>query len=286
MTRSTGTGRAGTGRAGTGLAALGALASAGAIGAWGLQVAPAPFPHFPQASGPAEWVPVREGLPEPVDRWIRAVHGAEVPIIRSVVVTGRARIRPFGVWMPARFRFTHDAGRGYRHYIEATWFGRPFMKVDERYVDGRSLVEIPLVGTDEGPKVEQAANLGMWAELSSAAPSVLVTDPRVSWRPLDALTARLVVPLGEDATDEFVARFDPATGGLDSLEAWRYRSSKDRDRILWTASTVRGPVVGPYRLPATGEATWADQGRPWARFTAEDIRTNVDVDAYLRSRGI
>ena len=39
-----------------------------------------------------------------------------------------------GIAFPARFRFIHEAGRGYRHYIEATVFGLPLMKVNERYL--------------------------------------------------------------------------------------------------------------------------------------------------------
>ena len=108
--------------------------------------------------------------PRPVERWYRTLYGDSIPVVDSVVITGRARVRPAGpVWFPARFRFTHDAGKGYRHYIEATWFGIPVIKVNERYVDGKSLMEL-LWTTDQGPKVEQAANLGMWAELSSGGP--------------------------------------------------------------------------------------------------------------------
>lgn len=277
-------------RAAVGAAAVvaGAAVAARAVADAGARVEPEPFADFPEPSRPPRaHVPLPDGLPEPVDRWLRGIYGDRVPVVGSVVITGRGRINPFGMWMPARFRFTHDAGRGYRHYIEATLFGRTILAVNERYVDGRSLMEIPVVGTDSGPQVEQAANLGMWAELAAAAPSVLVTDPRVRWRQLDRYTAHLDVPLGDDGHDWFVARFDPASGGLASLEAWRYRSSKETAKTLWIATNeLDGPVVGPLRLPAAGTATWADRGEPWARFVTEDIRTDVDVTAYLRARGI
>jgi hypothetical protein len=270
-----------------GLLAGAAVAGAGvaALRAGG-RVEPEPFPPFPEPSGlPADVMPLPAGLPDPVLRWLRGHYGDEVPVVRSVVITGRGRINPFGVWMPARYRFTHDAGHGYRHYIEATWGGRPVLAVNERYLDGRALMEIPVVGTDEGPQVDQAANLGMWAELAAAAPSVLVTDPRVRWRPLDDDTATLEVPFG-DARDSFVVRFDPGTGGLRQLEAWRWRSSKDPAKVLWIAATEPGRTIGPHRLPAVGTATWADRGEPWARFVAEEIRTDVDIAASLRARGI
>lgn len=265
----------------TAAAALGAAASAGA------RVEPDPFPDFPEPSRPprAE-IPLPAGLPAAVHRWLHGAYGDRVPVVGTVVVTGRARMRPFGVWLPARFRFLHLAGHGYRHYIEATLFGRPVITVNERYLDGRALIEIPVVGTDQGPKVDQAANLGMWAELAAAAPSVLVTDPRVTWREIDAETAQLDVPFGEAARDSFTVRFDPVTGAMRSMETWRYRSSSDPEKILWIAATEPGPKVGPLGLPAVGTATWADQGDPWARFVTEDIRTDVDLAGALRARGL
>src|SRR5450759_1983603 len=204
------------------------------VGWLGLQVQPAPFPDYPEASqAPSRTVAMPAGLPKPVERYFRGLFGHQVPVIDSVVITGRGRIRPMGFWMPARTRFTHDAGRGYRHYIEACWFGLPFMKINERYVDGASLMEIPIVGNDSGPKVEQAANLGMWAELWSAAPSVLLTDPRVRWEAVDDTTSRLIVPLGDSgATDSFTVRFDRETGAIASMEALRYRDSKG-GKVPW-----------------------------------------------------
>lgn len=264
-----------------------AVAGLGAATAAGAQVEPDPFPDFPQPSGPPRThVPLPAELPRAVHRWLHDIYGDRVPVIETVVMTGRARIRPFGFWLPARFRFLHQAGHGYRHYIEATLFGRPVLTVNERYLDGRSLIEIPVIGTDQGPQVNQAANLGMWAELAAAAPSVLVTDPRVTWREIDAETAQLDVPFGEAARDSFAVRFDPLTGAMRSMETWRYRSSSDPEKILWIAATEPGPTVGPLSLPAVGTATWADQGDPWARFVTEDIRTDVDLSRALRARGL
>ena len=265
----------------------GALVALLAVGWLGLQVQPAPFADYPEAShAPTRTIAMPAGLPKPVESYYRGLFGDEVPVIDSVVMTGRARIRPMGFWMPARTRFTHDAGKGYRHYIEACWFGLPFMKINERYVDGASLMEIPIIGNDSGPKVEQAANLGMWAELWSAAPSVLLTDPRVRWETVDDETARLTVPLGDaGATDTFTVRFDRATGRIASMEAMRYRDSKG-EKMLWTAKTESGGSVGPWHTPATGSAAWANMDGPWAYFTTEDLRYNVDVSRYLWAKGL
>jgi hypothetical protein len=257
-----------------------------AVGWLGFQFKPAPFEAYPEASQPAETVPLPEGLPTPVERYYRAAYGDEIPVVHSVVITGRGEMRPFGLWLPARYRFTHDAGQGYRHYIEATWFRIPIMKVNERYVDGEALMELPWM-KDEGDKLDQAANIGMWAELAASAPAVFLTDPRVSWQAVDDETAILIVPFGDDATDTFVVRFDPATDQITSLEAMRYHDSKSPVKVLWIASYQEGSApIGDAGVPKTGLATWLDQGKPWAYFTAEDIRINVDVDEYLRARGL
>jgi hypothetical protein len=110
----------------------------------GLQVKPKSFmPYAENTPDILKTIPLPEGLPVPVDRFYKTIYGDDVPVIDTVVIKGRATISPFGMKMPARFLFVHNAGRDYRHYIEATWFGIPIMKVNESYVDGNSYFELP-----------------------------------------------------------------------------------------------------------------------------------------------
>jgi hypothetical protein len=255
------------------------------IGWLGLRIQPKPFAAYSGKTPPLDRMPLPAGLPAPVERYYRALYGEEVPLFETAVVSGRAKMRPFGVTLPARFRFIYEAGQGYRHYIEATFFGIPFLKVNEQYLDGHGRMEIPIVGVAEGPKTDQAGNLGMWAE-AIYLPAIWLTDPRVRWEAIDEETALLIVPFG-DEEQQFVVRFDRQTGGLLLMEAMRYRDEAG-EKILWLAASVPGDSVeaGGARLNATGSATWLDQGTPWAIFTVEEIVYNVEVREAIRGRGL
>lgn len=254
------------------------------IGWLGFQIKPAPFLPYPEQTPPLKTVPLPNGLPAPVERFYRTVYGEEIPVIETVVIKGRAVINPFGVKLPARFLFVHNAGKDYRHYIEATWFGMPFMKVNEGYLDGKSFFESPMGTINDDASTNQAANLAIWAE-ANWFPSIWLTDERVRWEPVDDTTALLYVPF-EDREENFVMRFNPETGLLDSMEAMRYRDAGDQaKKILWITKSLEGKKIEGTKLGAVGSATWLDQGKPWAVFALEEVKYNVNVREYIRQRG-
>ena len=254
--------------------------------AWlGLQVNPQPFPPYAEQSPELQTVPLPAGLPAPVERFYRTVYGDRVPVIETAVLTGRATIRPVGdIPLPARFVFVHNAGRDYRHYIEATFFGLPLLRVNEGYVDGESFFESPMGTYYDDPNTNQAANLALWAE-AGWFPSLWLTDPRVRWQAVDEVTALLYVPF-ESQEENFVVRFNPATGLIDSMEAMRYREAGEgKPKTLWITRNLEGSTLPGSKLSAIGSATWLDQGRPWATFSVETIALNVDVSEDVRQRG-
>jgi hypothetical protein len=254
------------------------------LGWLGLQIQPISFSAFSQRSATLKTVPLPKGLPAPVERFYRQVYGENVPVITSAVITGRATMRPAGpITFPARFRFTHDAGKGYRHFIEVTFFGLPILTANERYLDGKSRMEITLIGNDEGEKLDQAGNLGMWSE-AMWFPAIFLTDPRVHWEPVDDVTALLVVPFN-NTQERYVVRFDPNTGLINWMEAMRYRSSTDQSKILWLNQAVEWGTRDGKSFMVSGAATWMDDGKPWATFTVEDVVYDVDVQGYIRAKG-
>ena len=260
------------------------LAALSSIGWLGLQTKPRPFLAYPEKTGALKTISLPSGLPAPVEHFYNAVYGDKIPVIETAVIKGRATIAPFGVKLPARFVFVHNAGEDYRHYIEATWFGIPVLNVNEGYLDGKSFFESPMGNIYDDASTNQAANLAVWAE-AAWFPSIWLTDPRVRWEAVDEKTALLFVPF--DGQDEnFVMRFNPETGLLDSMEAMRFRDSGPQaKKILWITRNIEGKKIAGSQLDAIGSATWLDQGRPWAIFTLEEVNYNVDVSQYIRKKG-
>ncbi|HZD56415.1 MAG TPA: DUF6544 family protein [Anaerolineales bacterium] len=261
---------------------LGVLAALTALGWVGLRIKPAPFSPFPQRQPQLQTQPLPGGLPAPVERFYRQIYGNRVPVVTSAVISGRANMRISGITFPARFRFTHAAGQGYRHYIETTFFGFPIMRVNERYLDGKGLMELPF-GTFQGPKIDQGGNLGLWGESTFFA-AFFLTDPRVRWEPVDETTALLFVPF-QAGEQTFVVRFDPESGMLDRLEAMRYKGEESQSKTLWIPQVLEWSTVNGNPTMYRTAITWFDEGTPWVVFDVDEIVLNVDVREYIRARG-
>jgi hypothetical protein len=206
------------------------------------------------------------------------------PVIETAVLSGRGKMRPFGPFhIPARFRFTHIAGQGYRHYIEATLFGIPVFKVNERYLEGKSLFELPFGVVDDDPKQNQGANLGLWSE-SVWLPSIFLTDPRVRWEAMNDETALLVVPF-KDEEETYVVRFDPATGLVSYFESMRYQGPESQEKVLWLNEALGWSELNGVSTMTQAAAIWLSEYTPWAYFKLEEAVFNADVEEYIWQKG-
>lgn len=256
----------------------------------GLQIQPKPFSNYSAPATPLQTITLPDDLPAPVERFYRQMYGDSVPVIDSAVISGIGRLRINGITLPARFRFVHISGQDYRHYIETTLFGLPLLKVNEHYVNGKARLELPF-GVSEGAKVDQGANLALWAE-AIWMPSLWVTDSRARWEAIGENSATLIVPFKQEAgastfeEEYFTVSFDPETGLLRSMQSMRYKGEESREKTLWINEVVEWQTLGDFTQPVRSAVTWQDEDSPWARFTTLEIVYNADVSSYVQQSGI
>lgn len=249
----------------------------------GLKIQPKPFPAFITTIPQINTIPLPDNLPVPVERFYRELYGDNVPLIHSAVISGTGRLRINGITLPARFRFVHNAGQDYRHYIETTNFGQPLLKVNEHFLGGHGRLELPF-GVSEGEKIDQGANLALWAE-AVWMPSLWVTDPHVRWEPFNDNNAILIVPFGEEE-ERFTVHFDELTGKLSSMESMRYKATDSQNKTLWINEVVEWQIHNEFWQPVRTNVTWMDEGSPWARFTTLEVIYNSDVTSYIQISGL
>ncbi len=249
---------------------------------FGLRVQPAPFSPYTATAEPMHRVALPDGLPQPVERYYRLVYGDQVPAYRTAVLSGRGTARFMGITMPARLRFTHDSGQGYRHYIETTFYGRPLLRVNETYRDGHTRLELPFGVVEDDPGVDSAANQGLWAE-TFVYPGYMVTDPRLRWEAVDENSAMLFVPY-QDGEQEFSLDFDPWTGMITRFTTLRYRDEK-LGLIRWWGDFFYGEDENGDPVVEEFTATWEDEGTPWLRVRFDEAVFNTDVGEYIQGRG-
>jgi hypothetical protein len=267
------------------LVAGSSLALLGSAGWLGLRIKPAPFPPHTERTPELGTTELPSDLPEPIRRHFRASLGERVPRIESAVVWGRANFMVGGLWTRMRFKGYYVPGREFRRDMEITWFGIPILRGSDAYLGGEGSLEITgLVNTSSRREnFDQGQNLAMWAEAPFTTPSVLVLDPRVRWEPIDAHTARLIVPFGE-REEVLHAEFDPQTGLMRSMSGMRYRNHE------WTKTPWRGEfsewrMLHGIKVPHRNVAIWEDQGEPYGIFEIEGAEYNVDVSEKIPADG-
>lgn len=250
----------------------------------GLQIRAKGFPAVAAGAAP-RMIPLPADLPAPVQRFARALFGDSLPEVQSAVVTGVGRLAPFGVPLPARFRFYYDAASSsYYHDIEVAWFNLPFMRIHERNLEGHTILDLSLLGkVEDAPHTNRAAVQGYWAEVLAWVPSIALTDSRVRWEAVDDTTARLHLP-GLDEVEAFTVRFDAQTGLPTEVETMRYQDETRPERWHWRNYIREWGEVNGLRVPVRSQTQWNDDA-PWATWEIEQVALNAEVTARLAQFG-
>jgi hypothetical protein len=238
------------------------------VGYWGLQIAPKPFEAFGQATPELKTVPLPAGLPQPVERFYRAVYGGRIPVIETAVMTGQGHMKLFGINLPMRMQVYHRAGQEFYRILQPTWFGVPIATLYDTYLNGVAHVDQPGF-PDNHPKMNSASNLALWADFNNL-PALYLTDARVKWEAIDDTHARLLVPSPEGGQDAFTVTFNPATGRLLATDVARWRNPGDAQKSVWHTVNKDG----------TGYVSW-DSEAPWFNIQITETLVNVDVSRYF-----
>jgi hypothetical protein len=242
-------------------------------------------PSFPTLDGGHDLgsMPLPTDLPPVVQRYGQAVFGDSVPVVESAIVVGRATIRQNGIALPARLKIYYDASGDYYHYFEVTWFGYPVMRVNERYLDGHTILDIPGEHVENDVKTDHAANQGFWSEAFAWVPSILFTDSRIRWEAINDTSARLIIP-DTDAEEAFTIQFDPETGLPTELTTLRYQRQHSETRSRWTNHILEWSEMNGVQIPVRAETQWDDE-QPWAEWHIEQVIYNTDVSGRFEQFG-
>lgn len=254
------------------------------IGWLGFQIEPDSFPPHPDKMQDSGAVEVPPDLPEPVLRYYKTAAGSQVPVIKSAVVWGKAKLRINGIWMPVRFKAYYLPGQAFLRYLEVTWFGKTILRVSDSYMNGQGSMKIEglLNMRETGEKIDQGQNLAMWGE-AVFTPSLAITDTRARWEAVDDETVRLVIPYGVQ-NDSLLYKFDKKTGLISNVSAQRYRGQEDK-KTPWLIEFMEWKTFHSVKIPVRFAVIWENDVSPWSYWTVEGVEYNVDIADNLSVGG-
>jgi len=218
-------------------------------------------------------IEIPQGLPAPLHRYLCAVAKGDthLPKIDSMVVCGRAWAN-FGMWVPIRFRLTHQPGKAFERYMEITWFGIPVLKAIDRFVHGKGMTG-PVGNAATGPEIDQGSNMVLYAE-APLMPSLFV-DKRLRWEAVDDDTATLFFPF-EEGEDKLTVYFDEETSLVTCMKGLRYKG-QSTEKVPWRCDFVSWQDVNGCKLPARVSIEWEDDEEPWSFWDISRLVWNVDI---------
>ena len=201
------------------------------------------------------------GLPEPARRYLRHAGVVGKPLVDTVRLRQRCRMRPG----PGDFTFPLVAEQWYT--VEPPGFiwdatvpveGLPLVRGRDGYLEGRGLMTIrlgslvPIVDAS-GPEMDDASLLRHLSEMPWF-PSAFLRE-NVTWEAIDDSNVRVTLADG-DRRATGVLEVD-AEGGLIAFHAERHAMvGKGFELRPWTAPTYAYGEFEGLRLPVSGAAVW------------------------------
>jgi hypothetical protein len=201
------------------------------------------------------------GLPEPAQRYLRYAGVVGRPLVDTVRVRQRCRMRP----APNGFSFPIVAEQWYS--VEPPGFiwdatvpvaGIPVVRGRDGYIDGRGLMTIKAgslfaIVDASGPEMDKASLLRHLSEMPWF-PSAFLRD-RVTWEAIDDTTVRVSIADG-DLTVTGTLEID-AEGRLVAFRSERHAMvGKGFELRPWSAPTYGYGEFEGLRLPVRGAAVW------------------------------
>lgn len=251
----------------------------------GLQYPPNP-PSSPDLSAPnlPDSILTSEhiaSLPQPWKKFYKKLAEHENQRkVKSAIVEGTARLRISGITFSARFQFIHQAGEAYRHLITLTWFNLPIFTVDEIFQNGEAKMSLPMGVIENGPNVNSAANMALWAE-AIWFPTLWLEDNRASLlQKSENHTGEVTFPW-KNITERMAFHFDEKNGLITYGEAMRFKLPEDQHRTLWQTTADEWAEFEAGLLPSKASIKWMNDKKPWAEFYVTNVIYNENVDAYF-----
>ncbi len=218
-----------------------------------------------------------EGLPKPVQRYLRAVLKDGQPMVAAVQLEHRGHFNLGSVGVD-RWRPFTSTQRVQTRRPGFVWDGRVAVlpgvaiHVHDAYVAGEGLLRPALLGlvrlmdlrgsSPEPGGVAQGEFLRFFAE-SAWYPTVLLPSHGVRWTAVDEHSARATLVDGRIGA-ELLFRFDPATGLVDSVRAEARGRAVGKRVVLtpWEGRWSDYAERDGLRVPTRGEVAWlTGQGR-------------------------
>jgi hypothetical protein len=245
------------------------------IAGLGFHIGPKSFPPYHDTTPELVTVPLPSDLPAPVERYLNTIMGDQIPVIESAVVWGRGKSKIFHVWMPVRFKGCYIPSQEFYRDMEVTWYRIPIITGHEFYLKEGGVFQtqdiFTMDVTDE--KITHGQNLIMWSE-AVLIPSVFVTDQNIRWEAINASSACLVVPRGEKE-DSLLVRFDPVSGFMTQMSAWRYHDQEEY-KSHWCVDYSDWKTYHDIMIPGQIAHSWEKENNPWSYMTIDGVEYNVE----------